>query len=260
MSNASCERGAARRLFDSAWLRARRNNRTVTRLFITGTDTGVGKTRIATALCLAFAAAGQRVAAMKPVASGCRQTAEGLRNDDAIALRSAMNVRASYAEVNPYAFEPAISPHIAAREAGRSIDFGVLDRSYERLCLQSDATIVEGAGGWLAPLDAQRTFADLAVHWQLDVVLVVGLRLGCLNHALLTAESIERRGLRLSGWVGNSVDAAFERREANISTLQTRIAAPCLGTFSFSPQSGAAEVAELLRPKLPELSRTQHPC
>jgi dethiobiotin synthetase len=232
----------------------------VNRLFITGTDTGVGKTRIATALCLAFAAQAKRVAAMKPVASGCRQTAEGLRNDDAIALRSAMNVRASYAEVNPYAFEPAISPHIAAREAGCCIDFDVLDRCYERLCLQSDATIVEGAGGWLAPLDAERTFADLAAHWQLDVILVVGLRLGCLNHALLTTESIERRGLRLAGWVGNSVDAEFERREANIATLQTRIAAPCLGTFSFSPLSGAAEVAAVLLPRLAELDWIAHPC
>jgi dethiobiotin synthetase len=231
----------------------------VNRLFVTGTDTGVGKTRIATALCLAFAAAGKRVAAMKPVASGCRQTAEGLRNDDAIALQSAMNVRASYAEVNPYAFEPAISPHLAALEAGRSIDFDVLDRYYARLCLQSDATVVEGAGGWLAPLDGVRTFADLAAHWQLDVILVVGLRLGCLNHALLTAESIERRGLRLGGWVGNSVDAEFERREANISTLRTRIAAPCLGTFAFSPQSGAAEVAGILLPRLPELDRIAHP-
>ncbi|HWJ37038.1 MAG TPA: dethiobiotin synthase [Steroidobacteraceae bacterium] len=223
------------------------------RLFITGTDTGVGKTRIATALCLAFAAAGRRVAAMKPVASGCTRTDDGLRNDDASALLNAMNVRASYAEVNPYAFEPAIAPHIAAAEAGRSIDFEVLDRAYERLSLQSDVTIVEGAGGWLAPLDAQRTFADLAVHWQLDVVLVVGLRLGCLNHALLTAESIERRGLRLCGWVGNSIDAEFARRDENLLALQTRIAAPCIGAFSYAPQAGAVEFAQALLPKLSEL-------
>lgn len=231
------------------------NRLTVNRLFITGTDTGVGKTRIAAALCLAFAGAGKRVAAMKPVASGCTRTAAGLRNEDALALQSAMNVRASYAEVNPYAFEPAIAPHIAALEAGCAIDFDVLDRCYERLSLQSDALIVEGAGGWLAPLDAQRTFADLAVHWQLEVILVVGLRLGCLNHALLTVESIERRGLRLCGWVGNSVDAEFERREENILTLQTRIPAPCLGTFPFSPRSGPAQVAEALLPKLPKLGR-----
>jgi dethiobiotin synthetase len=225
----------------------------VPRLFITGTDTGVGKTRIATALCLAFAAAGKRVAAMKPVASGCTATPAGLRNDDAVALLDAMNVRASYADVNPYAFEPAIAPHIAALEAGRPIDFDVLDRCFQRLSLQSEATIVEGAGGWLAPLDAQQTFADLAVRWQLDVILVVGLRLGCLNHALLTAESIERRGLRLCGWIGNSVDPIFERRDENLAALGTRIAAPCIATYSHSPASGARDVAKSLVAKLSDL-------
>jgi dethiobiotin synthetase len=225
----------------------------VPRLFVTGTDTGVGKTRIATALCLAFAAAGKRVAAMKPVASGCTATPDGLRNDDAMALQGAMNVRASYAEVNPYAFEPAIAPHIAALEAGRSIDFAVLDRCFERLALQSDATIIEGAGGWLAPLDTELTFADLAVRWQLDVVLVVGLRLGCLNHALLTAESIDRRGLRLCGWIGNSVDPVFERRDENLAALGTRIAAPCIGTYPYSPASGARDVAKSLAAALADL-------
>jgi dethiobiotin synthetase len=231
----------------------------VPRLFITGTDTGVGKTRVATALCMAFAAVGKRVAAMKPVASGCAMTPEGLRNDDALALLDAMNVRARYAEVNPYAFEPAIAPHIAALEAGRPIDVDVLDRCFERLSLQSDATIVEGAGGWLAPLDAELTFADLAVRWQLDVILVVGLRLGCLNHALLTAESIERRGLRLCGWIGNSVDPIFERRDENLSALRARIAAPCIGTYSYSPASGARDVARSLVAELPGLDSTS-PC
>jgi len=222
------------------------------RLFVTGTDTGVGKTRIAAALCAAYAARHQRVAAMKPVASGCRQTSAGLRNADAEALRAAMTVRAPYSDVNPYAFEPAIAPHIAALEAGRSIEFGLLDGCYERLCQQSDVIVVEGAGGWLAPLDASHTFADLAVRWQLDVILVVGLRLGCLNHALLTAEAIERRGLKLAGWVGNSVDPDFERREANIDTLRTRLAADCLGTFAYSPESGARDAAQALLSTLPE--------
>jgi dethiobiotin synthetase len=214
------------------------------RLFVTGTDTGVGKTRIATALCTAFVAAGSRVSAMKPVASGCVLTADGLRNDDALALLRAMNVRADYGEVNPYAFEPAIAPHIAAAEAGVDIDFAVLDRCYARLCLQSDVTVVEGAGGWLAPLDAQRTFADLADHWQLSVILVVGLRLGCLNHALLSAESIRRRGLRLAGWVGNGIDPHFERCDANVLTLRARLEAPCLGVFPYSPgpEGGAVQI------------------
>jgi dethiobiotin synthetase len=222
------------------------------RLFVTGTDTGVGKTRIAAALCAAYAARDKRVAGMKPVASGCRQTAAGLRNEDAEALLTAMTVRAAYGEVNPYAFEPAIAPHIAAMEAGCSIDFDLLDRCYERLCLHSDVIIVEGAGGWLAPLDATRTFADLAVRWQLDVILVVGLRLGCLNHALLTAEAIERRGLKLAGWVGNSVDPDFERREANTDTLRSRLAATCLGIFPYSPDSTALELANAFSSPLPE--------
>jgi dethiobiotin synthetase len=224
----------------------------VLRLFVTGTDTGVGKTRIATALCMAYAAGRKRVAAMKPVASGCTQTSAGLRNEDAEALLAAMTVRAAYEEVNPYAFEPAIAPHIAAMEAGCSIDFRLLDGCYERLCRHSDVIIVEGAGGWLAPLDATHTFADLAVRWKLDVILVVGLRLGCLNHALLTAEAIEARGLQLAGWVGNSVDPDFARREANIATLRSRLAADCLGLFPYSPESSARGLSTMFLSTLPE--------
>jgi dethiobiotin synthetase len=213
-------------------------------LFVTGTDTGVGKTRVAATLCHALASLGMRVAAMKPVASGCTLTSEGLRNDDALALLASMNVRAEYSEVNPFAFAPAIAPHIAAQEAGIEIDFDVLDRAHERLQLRAEVLIVEGAGGWLAPLDAGRSFADLAARWQMDVILVVGMRLGCLNHALLTAESIERRGLRLRGWVANCIDPQFERRSENISSLQRRISAPCLGILPFEP-----------RPDIPSLAR-----
>jgi len=230
-----------------------------TRLFITGTDTGVGKTRVAAGLCRAFAASGKRVAAMKPIAAGCARTPDGLRSDDAMALLSAANVRSSYAEVNPYAFEPPIAPHIAASEVGCSIDFNLLDRCYERLALQSDITIVEGAGGWLAPLDAERTFADLAARWRLDVVLVVGLRLGCLNHAALTAQSVRSHGLRLVSWVANSIDPEFERREDNLLTLSSRIAAPCLGTFPYSPRSGADAVAEIFLGSLRECTPTGRP-
>ena len=212
--------------------------------FVTGTDTGVGKTRIAAALCRALAGRGIRVAAMKPVASGCTPTSDGLRNDDALTLLAAMNVRARYSEVNPYAFAPAIAPHIAAQEAEVNIDFQVLDRAYERLRMQSQALIVEGAGGWLAPLDASRGFADLAAHWQMDVILVVGMRLGCLNHALLTVESIERRGLRLGGWVANSIDPGFERPAENMSSLKNRISAPCLGSFPFEPQADPEALAQ----------------
>jgi dethiobiotin synthetase len=214
--------------------------------FITGTDTGVGKTRIATALCHAIARRSISVAAMKPVASGCSVTPDGLRNDDALALLAAMNVRARYCDVNPYAFAPAIAPHIAAQEAGICIAFDVLDRAFERLRMQSRAMIVEGAGGWLAPLDATRGFADLAAHWHMDVILVVGMRLGCLNHALLTAESIERRGLRLRGWVANTIDPGFERLTENIASLHSRLLAPCLGIFSFQPRARLESVAQSL--------------
>jgi dethiobiotin synthetase len=218
------------------------------RLFITGTDTGVGKTRVSAGLCCAYVRQGRRVAAMKPIASGCVRTPDGLRNEDALALHAQVNVRASYAEINPYAFAPAIAPHLAARDAGISIDFDVLDRAKERLALQSDVLIVEGAGGWLVPLDARRSFADLVVHWQLDVVLVVGLRLGCLNHALLTHEAIARRGLRLAGWVGNSIDPDFARRDENIAHLLDALPAPCLGLLQFAPDAQADLIARSLNP------------
>jgi len=219
-------------------------------VFVTGTDTGVGKTRIAAGLCRAYAARGLRVAAMKPIASGSARTRAGLRNDDALELQRAMTVRARYAEVNPCAFEPAIAPHIAAAEAGTPVDIDALGRAYRRLSARGDVTVVEGAGGWLAPIDAERSFADLAADWGLDVVLVVGLRLGCLNHALLTAESIERRGLRLLGWVGNTIDSRFERRTENLASLRARLAAPCLAELPYAPADDPQAVARALGERL----------
>lgn len=215
-------------------------------LFVTGTDTGVGKTRVAAGLCRAYAARGLRVAAMKPIASGCTAGPSGLRNDDALALQRAMTVRAAYVEVNPYAFAEPIAPHIAAAETGTTIDFDRLDRAFDRLALQSDVIVVEGAGGWLAPIDDERSFADLAMRWRTDVVLVVGLRLGCLNHALLTAEAVERRGLALRGWVANAIDSRFSRKDENIATLRARIAAPCLGALEFAPECAPDAVAARL--------------
>lgn len=219
-------------------------------VFVTGTDTGVGKTRIAAGLCRAYAARGLRVAAMKPIASGSARTPAGLRNDDALELQRAMTVRASYAEVNPCVFEPAIAPHIAAAEVGTTVDLDALGRAYRRLSARGDVTIVEGAGGWLAPIDAERSFADLAADWGLAVVLVVGLRLGCLNHALLTAESIERRGVRFLGWVGNTIDSRFERRAENLASLRARIAAPCLAELPFAPAHDPQAVARALGERL----------
>jgi dethiobiotin synthetase len=215
-------------------------------LFVTGTDTGVGKTRVAAGLCRVFALRGERVAAMKPVAAGCMRTAVGLRNVDALVLQAAMNVRAGYEEVNPYAFEPAIAPHLAAAEAGTQFDYALLDRAYARLQLQSDIVVVEGAGGWLVPLDHEHSMASLAMRWELDVVLVVGMRLGCLNHALLTAEAVERRGLRLAGWIANRIDPAFERDAENVAWLRERLAAPCLGVLPFEPDADADAVSRRL--------------
>jgi dethiobiotin synthetase len=219
-------------------------------LLVTGTDTGVGKTRVAAGLCHAYGAHGLRVAAMKPVASGSARGPRGLRNEDALELRRAMTVRATYAEVNPFAFEPPIAPHIAAAEAGTTIDFARLDAAYRRLRARCDVMIVEGAGGWLAPLDRARGFADLAAGWGLDVVIVVGLRLGCLNHALLTAESVERRGLRIAGWVGNAIDSRFERRRANLATLRARLPAPCLGLLPYAPVADWGAIAAGLSRRL----------
>ena len=215
-------------------------------LFVTGTDTGVGKTRIATGLCRAFAAEGRRVAAMKPVASGCVRTPDGLRNDDALALLAAGNVAAAYEEVNPYAF----APPIAAREAGTRIDLEVLTRAFDLLAARADVVVVEGAGGWLAPLDERRALAEIPMRWRLEVILVVGMRLGCLNHAALTAEAILRRGLRLRGWVANALDPGFERLAENVAALRDRLDAPCLAQLPFESESAPDAVAWALRPGL----------
>jgi dethiobiotin synthetase len=216
-------------------------------LFVTGTDTGVGKTLIASALLRGLRERGTRVAAMKPVASGCRETPEGIVNDDALALIAEASEPAPYRIVNPYAFVPAIAPHVAAIEAGTRIDLRELERAYRILAGLADVVVVEGAGGWLVPLDEKHALADFAKRLKADVVLVVGLRLGCLNHALLTAESIGHSGLKLAGWVGNSIDPRFERASDNVRALQERLRAPLLGVVPFSNAPSAATAAESLR-------------
>lgn len=215
-------------------------------LFVTGTDTGVGKTLIAAGLMHALGARGLRVAGMKPVASGSTRGPEGLRNEDALALRSAASQTWPYDIVNPYTFEPPIAPHIAAREAGVTIDPAVIERSFERLSAAADVVVVEGAGGFLVPLGPGLSFADIPARLGLEVVLVVGLRLGCLNHAFLTAESVSARRLRLTGWVGNQVDPAYERLEENLAALTTGLPAPCLGVIPrLDPADPRAAAARL---------------
>lgn len=201
--------------------------------FVTGTDTGVGKTRVSAALLHWFAAAGWRSAGFKPVAAGT-DWIEGRRvNDDVRVLRDASSVVLADADVGPCQLDTPCAPHIAAEIEGRRIDRGVLLAAVKALAERSDRIVAEGAGGFVVPLGPDWDSADLAVDLGLPVVLVVGLRLGCLNHALLTADSVRRRGLRLAGWVGNSVDAAMPHRDDNLATLtfelMRRHAAPCLG-------------------------------
>jgi dethiobiotin synthetase len=215
--------------------------------FVTGTDTNVGKTVVTAALLHAGRAKGLRANGMKPVASGCTMTADGLRNADALALMAQNSTPFAYETVNPCAYEPAIAPHIAAAEAGRPVNFDRIGACFTQIGEESDLILVEGAGGWLVPLGDGRTMADLAGRLWLGVVLVVGLRLGCLNHAFLTAQAVSARGLRLAGWVANTVDPDFDRLDENLAALRAGLAAPCLGHLPqlADPTDAAAAAAHL---------------
>ncbi|MDO8705825.1 MAG: dethiobiotin synthase [Sulfuricaulis sp.] len=201
--------------------------------FITGTDTGVGKTRVACRLLAALARAGQTAVGMKPVASGCQASASGLRSDDAELLLAASGVTPDYADVNPYRFAPAIAPPLAALEAGVEINLEKILASFRRLQKISPWVVVEGVGGWTVPLDERLTMVDVARTLRLPVILVVGLRLGCLNHALLTAAAIRRADVPLAGWVANQIDPVMTHVSENIATLEKRIPAPLLARFRF---------------------------
>jgi dethiobiotin synthetase len=214
-------------------------------VFVTGTDTGVGKTVIAAALTRALVARGLRVAVMKPVASGSDPTPQGPRNSDALALMAASNVPAPYEVVNPYCFLPPISPHIAAREAHVSIDVARLRCRFDSLAGASDCIVVEGAGGWLAPISDTAGMADLAAALALPVLLVVGLRLGCLNHALLTRASLAARGAAFVGWIANALEPRFERAAENLATLTARLGEPPLAHVPFLERgAGALDLSE----------------
>jgi dethiobiotin synthetase len=197
-------------------------------VFVTGTDTDVGKTRISVAIIELLQRQGKRVAAMKPIASGCELTIDGLRNDDAVQLSQQANVDLPYQLINPYAFEPAIAPHIAAGQVNATIEVAVIKQNFDLIQQQSDAVVVEGAGGWLVPLNQTETMADLAISLDLPVILVVDIRLGCINHALLTVTAIESTGLKLQGWIANNFGQNPESIDI-VETLTQRIWAPCLG-------------------------------
>jgi dethiobiotin synthetase len=204
-------------------------------IFVTGTDTGVGKTFVAAALLRALVAEGLRAAGMKPVASGAPAAAA---HADVRALVTAGNVAASLADVNPYSFTPAIAPHLAAESGGVDIDVGRIASAYANLAARSDAVVVEGAGGVLVPLSRHADMLDIPARLGLPVLLVVGVRLGCINHALLSALALSARGLRLAGWVANRIDPAMEGGDACVAALAQRLPAPLIADIGW--QAGAA--------------------
>ena len=216
-------------------------------LFITGTDTDVGKTVVACGFLAAANQQGLRTAAIKPVAAGCEVTEQGMINSDALQLQAAASHKLSYQQINPVALEPAIAPHIAAAEAGLRMSASRLVGYCRGVSLMPvDMVVVEGAGGWRVPINSRETLADVARELECAVIVVVGMRLGCLNHALLTMEAIRRDGLLIAGWVANILDPEMPRLQENIDTLKQCINEPCLGTVPRLDDLSAERVADFL--------------
>lgn len=211
--------------------------------FVTGTDTGVGKTRVSLGLMRQLQQQGHVVTGMKPVASGCRSTPAGPVNDDALQLQAQASFTVPYQQVNPYAFEPPIAPHLAAQALGVTIELVVIEEALAGLTQAADRVVVEGVGGWLVPIDATKTMADVAIALGLPVIMVVGIRLGCLNHALLTAAAIEAAPVSCVGWVANRLDPDCEAVEENITALRERLPLPCLGELAYSPEGDRNAIA-----------------
>ncbi|MEZ5542259.1 MAG: dethiobiotin synthase [Pseudomonadota bacterium] len=216
--------------------------------FVTGTDTGVGKTVVTLGLMQYLQDRGRLVAGMKPVASGCERAPAGLRNADAVQLQQQASMPLTYAQVNPVALAAPIAPHLAARRDGVTISLPLICQYFDELAVRADCVVVEGVGGWRVPLTERETVADLAAELGLDVILVVGIRLGCLNHALLSAEAIRRDGLTLAGWVANCLPPLPDARDENINTLRSLLAVPLLGVvppLAVPDARGVADVLEL---------------
>ena len=210
--------------------------------FITGTDTGVGKTTVSCALLHAFAAQGNKAVGMKPIAAG----SEDGKWLDVEQLLAASNINVTRQHINPYAFDPPVSPHLAAQQAGMEIDLTVIHQAYQKLSGKADIIIVEGAGGFLVPVNQHQTGADLAKLLNLPVILVVGMRLGCLNHALLTVQAIRAAGLTLAGWVANCIDPQMIVLEQNVATLEQRLDCPLVGVLPFDKRMDAQENVKYL--------------
>ena len=207
--------------------------------FITGTDTGVGKTVIASGLLAAANARGMRSLALKPVAAGCIDNGQGLRNEDALLLQQTASIALPYQQINPVALAPAIAPHIAAQQAGITLSAAALVTHCDTVLAQPvDIAVIEGAGGWRVPLNAHETLADVAKALARPIILVVSMRLGCINHTLLTAEAIVNDGLLLAGWVAN-IDSMTVYKD-NVESIAARLPAPCLGEVPMLPQRGGS--------------------
>ncbi|TWH04263.1 MULTISPECIES: dethiobiotin synthase [Pseudoxanthomonas] len=209
--------------------------RSLDRLYVTGTDTGAGKTVASCSLLHALRRTGRRAVGMKPVASGCALVDGAWRNEDALALQAASAPRPAYADLNPFALPQPLAPELAARAAGIEVALPPLLEAFARLRAQADVVVVEGVGGWTAPLAGDLDQADLVRALRAPVVLVVGMRLGCLNHARLTARAIAADGLRLAGWIASEVDPDMACREDNLELLSARLDAPCLGRLPYVP-------------------------
>ena len=215
--------------------------------YVTGTDTGIGKTRSSAALLHALRARGLRAVGMKPVASGCERIDGEWKNEDALALIDASDPRPAYADCNPFALPLPLAPELAARDAGVDVELQPILDAHARLAASADAVIVEGVGGWAAPLSANLMQSDLVQALDLPVVLVVGMRLGCLNHALLSARAIAADGCRMIGWIANGIDPGMDAIEDNIAMLRDRLPAPCWGMLPFDPAADGAVFSRLLQ-------------
>ncbi|MGN2246573.1 dethiobiotin synthase [Frateuria sp. GZRR35] len=218
-------------------------------LFVAGTDTGIGKTHAACTLIHALRARGLATCGMKPVASGCLETPDGRRNEDALALQAAASRPLDYDAINPVALREPLSPHLAARLERTTVSMGPLHAAFGLLRAAHDMVVVEGVGGWMVPLAPGLLASAIPRQWDLPVVLVIGLRLGCLNHALLSARAILDDGCRLAGWIGNRIDPAMAAVEDNLETLREMLPAPCLGVLPYGldpvQAAGRLELAPL---------------
>lgn len=219
---------------------------TVRGYFVTGTDTGVGKTCVSSALLLKLNQQGKKAAGMKPVASGCDKTPDGLRNADAESLIKYSGIKLNYADVNPYAFEAAIAPHLAAEKMGESISLDIILAAYEQLSRQVNCVVVEGVGGWQVPLSHNETMEDLAIRMNLPVIMVVGIRLGCINHALLTYQAIKASGLECCAWIANQIDPQMSCMEENITAIHDRLDIPCWGVIPWGSDVSAESIVDKL--------------